>query len=101
LSAYVFSAARTHSYFKSATSVPLEIIKACRGMTAHLEVARRSAQDWEYAILSGYQVFSDLYKHGGGTVRADMCARSLTLINPSDRGDTVRNGGSLAEGHKS
>jgi hypothetical protein len=82
LSAYVFSAARAHSYFESAASVPMEIIKACQRMTAHLEVARRTAQDWEYAILAGYRIFNDLYAHGGGTVHADMHARSLTFVHP-------------------
>ena len=83
LSAYVFSAARGHSYFDSATSVPAEITKACRGMTAHLEVARRTAQDWEYAILAGYRAFNALTRHCGGTLRADVRRRALDFRPPS------------------
>jgi NTP pyrophosphatase (non-canonical NTP hydrolase) len=78
LSAYVFSAARAHSYFRSSMMIPTKIIKACQAMTAHLEVSRRSAQDWEYAILTGYRVFRDLVDNRGGTVHVDLHARSLS-----------------------
>jgi NTP pyrophosphatase (non-canonical NTP hydrolase) len=80
LSAYVFAAARDHSHFGTSTTVPMDIIKACRAMTAHLEVSRRSAQDWEYAILTGYRVFTQLVTHHGGTVRADLHGRRLTWV---------------------
>lgn len=83
LSAYVFSAARAHSYFGSATSIPAEITRACRAMTAHLEVARRTAQDWEYAILAGYRAFNALTLHRGGTLHADLNRRALTFTPSS------------------
>ncbi|WP_158879593.1 nucleoside triphosphate pyrophosphohydrolase family protein [Amycolatopsis anabasis] len=78
VSAYVFSAARAHSYFRNSTMIPTKTIKACQAMTAHLEVSRRSAQDWEYAILAGYHVFRDLVDNRGGTVHVDLHARTLT-----------------------
>ncbi|WP_158853025.1 nucleoside triphosphate pyrophosphohydrolase family protein [Saccharothrix deserti] len=81
LSAYVFAAARDHSYFRTSTSVPSEIIKACRAMTAHLEVSRRTAQDWEYAILAGYRAFVELTENRGGTVHADLNRRILTYTS--------------------
>lgn len=82
LSAYVFSAARSHSFFSTSTAVPIEIIKSCRSMTAHLEVLRRTAQDWEFAILSGYKVFSHLTANRGGIVHLDLHARTLTYRQP-------------------
>ncbi|MEU0880141.1 hypothetical protein ABZ345_16195 [Lentzea sp. NPDC005914] len=82
LSAYVFSAARAHSYFRSSSTVPMEILKNCQAMTSHLEVSRRSAQDWQYAILAGYKVFEQLTVHRGGTVRIDMNARTLLYGKP-------------------
>jgi NTP pyrophosphatase (non-canonical NTP hydrolase) len=78
VSAYVFSAARAHSYFKTSTSVPMEILKACRAMTVHLEVSRRTTQDWEYAILAGYRTFAKLTENRGGTVHLDLHHRTLT-----------------------
>ncbi|WP_405881021.1 nucleoside triphosphate pyrophosphohydrolase family protein [Streptomyces sp. NBC_01136] len=78
MTAYVFSMARAHSFFSTAAAVPAEIVKVCQAMTAHLEVSRRSAQDWEYAILAGYRVFEELTANEGGTVHLDMLARTIT-----------------------
>lgn len=90
LSAYVFAAARAHSYFRSSTTVPSQIIKACQAMTAHLEVSRRTAQDWEYAILAGYRVFRELTANRGGTVRADLHGRTLTYTSPHTNDDDIQ-----------
>lgn len=83
LTAYVFSVAVSHSLFTSTDRVPVDVVKACRKMTAHLEVSRRSAADWEYAILAGYRLFRQLQEHRGGTVRVDLHARSLTFTPPN------------------
>lgn len=84
LTAYVFSIAVSHSLFASTERVPIDVIKACQKMTAHLEVSRRSAIDWEYAILAGYRVFRQLQQHRGGTVHVDLIDRSLTFTPPRD-----------------
>jgi len=83
LTAYIFSVAVSHSLFSSSDRVPIDVIKACQKMTAHLEVSRRSATDWEYAILAGYRVFRQLQEHRGGTVHANLLARSLTFTPPA------------------
>ncbi|MGA6219424.1 nucleoside triphosphate pyrophosphohydrolase family protein [Streptomyces umbrinus] len=90
MTAYVFSMARAHSFFSTAAAVPAEIVKVCQAMTAHLEVSRRSAQDWEYAILAGYRVFEELKANKGGIVHLDMNARTVTYRglrsgNPEDK----------------
>ncbi|MFC5679099.1 nucleoside triphosphate pyrophosphohydrolase family protein [Aeromicrobium endophyticum] len=82
LTAYVFSVAVSHSLFATSDRVPIDVIKACQKMTAHLEVSRRSAMDWEYAILAGYRVFRELQHHHGGTVHVDLNDRSLTFTAP-------------------
>lgn len=78
MTAYVFSMARAHNFFSTAAAVPAEIVKACQAMTAHLEVSRRSAQDWEYAILAGYRMFEELTANKGGTVHLNLHARTIT-----------------------
>lgn len=83
LTAYVFSVAVTHSLFASTDRVPVDVLKACQKMTSHLEVSRRSATDWEYAILAGYRVFRQLQQHRGGTVHLDLLDRSLTFTPPA------------------
>jgi NTP pyrophosphatase (non-canonical NTP hydrolase) len=90
LTAYVFSVAVSHSLFASSDRVPVDVIKACQKMTAHLEVARRSAADWEYAILAGYRVFRQLQEHRGGTVHVDLNARSLTFVAPEAAQGTLK-----------
>lgn len=82
LTAYVFSVAVSHSLFATSNRVPVDVIKACQKMTAHLEVARRSAADWEYAIIAGYRLFRQLQEHRGGIVHVDLQARSLTFVPP-------------------
>ncbi len=86
LSAYIFASARPHSYFRCSPSVPSQIVKACQSMTAHLEVSRRTAQDWEYAILAGYQAFRELIANRGGTVHADLHRRTLSYTPPHTLG---------------
>jgi NTP pyrophosphatase (non-canonical NTP hydrolase) len=83
LTAYVFSAAVSHSLFASSDRVPVDVVKACQKMTAHLEVSRRSAADWEYAILAGYRTFRQLKEHRGGMLHVDLHARSLTFVPPA------------------
>lgn len=84
LTAYVFSVAVSHSLFATTDRVPVDVIKACQNMTVHLEVSRRSAMDWEYAILAGYRTFRDLQHHRGGTVHVDLVGRSLTFTPPGN-----------------
>ena len=83
LTAYVFSVAASHSLFASTDRVPLDVIKACQGMTAHLEVSCRSTADWEYAILAGYRIFRLLQEHRGGSVHVDLLNRALTFTPPA------------------
>lgn len=82
VTAFVFSEAEAHSYFATSTHVPPSIVKMCRRMTDHLEVAVRTRMDWQLAILRGYSVFRDLVKHNGGIVSADLDARTLTYDRP-------------------
>jgi len=77
LTATVFSEARLHSYFATADRVPLDLLKLCRRLTSGLEVADRSAGDWQRAILAGYGVFHELRRNRGGVVVADQDAGTL------------------------
>lgn len=89
LTAYVFSVAAEHSFFATSSNVPADVIKACRKMTAHLEVSERQSADWEYAILAGYEMFRALKEHRGGTVHADLTTRTLTFTPPGQRTESA------------
>ena len=84
LTAYVFSVAIEHSLFATSDRVPADLVKACQRMTSHLEVSERSVADWEYAILAGYRAFRELRDHRGGTLHADLEARTLTFTPPNN-----------------
>jgi len=79
LTAAVFTEARGHSFFGSAERVPTDLLKLCRRMTLHLEVADRSNAQWQEAILVGYRAFNQLRAQKGGTVTADVVAGTLRV----------------------
>jgi NTP pyrophosphatase (non-canonical NTP hydrolase) len=77
VSAMVFAVAEDHSYFATAPDVPMDTLKKCHRMTDQFEVADRSLADWRCAILTGYRVFCEIKKAGGGIVVADLDAGTL------------------------
>jgi len=78
ISALVFSCAKCHNFFKGISTVDYQLLKTIKNMTSHLEVSRCSPGDWEKAILTGYKVWWQIDKNGGGTVVVDLDARSIT-----------------------
>ena len=73
----VFTHAGEHDFFKNAKSIDKRILKDVRRQTAHLEVSHRSLQDWERAILLGYDMWRKVVENRGGTVIADLNSQSL------------------------
>jgi NTP pyrophosphatase (non-canonical NTP hydrolase) len=82
LAAYVFSVSAGHDRFRTAPDIPQSVLKACKAMTAHLEVSTRTSPDWALALKTGYRVFDLLTTHRGGTVTADLVNRTLTFLAP-------------------
>lgn len=79
VTAFVFSEAGAHSNFSTSTHIPPSVVKMCRRMTDYLEVRVRSRNDWQHAILRGYQVFRQVVEHRGGVVTADLDTRTITF----------------------
>jgi hypothetical protein len=50
-------------------------------MTAHLEVSRCSAGQWERAILVGFEVWRRIRAGGSGTIALDLDAGTIHLID--------------------
>lgn len=73
----VFTYAGEHNFFRGAKAVNKRILKDVRRQTAHLEVSHRSLQDWEKAILLGYDVWRKMMQNRGGVVIADLNSQSL------------------------
>lgn len=78
--AYVWEYARRHRFLDGVTTIDYPVLKTIRQLTGGLEVAARSAHDWEEAILAGYRVFRQVRARRGGVLAVDLHARSIDLI---------------------
>jgi hypothetical protein len=80
IAAFVFELARPYDFFEGAEHVDSEILRGVRAVASGLEVAGRSAGDWERAILMGFRAWRGLRDAGGGAVRVDQDARTLEVV---------------------
>ena len=78
--AYVWEWAKRHRYLEGITTVDYPILKTIKQLTGGLEVASRSAYQWEEAILAGYRIFRDVRRRGQGRIAVDLQARSIDLV---------------------
>jgi len=58
------------------------LLKQVRSMVEGLMVADCPLWQWENAILDGFRVFRELYRHKGGTVIVDLRKHTLTFKSP-------------------
>lgn len=77
IAAYVFDYARRHDFLETVDRVDTGLLRTIRSMVSGLEVASRSARDWERAILDGYRVWRQLRANKGGVVACDLAARTV------------------------
>jgi len=78
ISAYVFEYGEAHGGLRNVNTVDFEVLKTVKNMTQRLEVSVMSWNDWEKAILDGYNVFRSLKEHAGGWVTCDLSLRTIT-----------------------
>lgn len=81
ISALVFAYASRHNYLDGKNHVDNDVLDTIQGMVAHLEVGAHRAADWEKAIITGFAAWRKLRRHGGGTVRLDLDAQTLTVVD--------------------
>ncbi|WNG21332.1 nucleoside triphosphate pyrophosphohydrolase family protein [Cystobacter fuscus] len=79
ISAMIFGYAEENDFLKGAKGVRSDLLRTIKMMTAHLEVSRCSAGDWEKAILMGFDVWNQIRDQNGGTVLVDLDARTVTV----------------------
>jgi NTP pyrophosphatase (non-canonical NTP hydrolase) len=77
IAAYVFDYARRHDFLDTVDRVDTELLRTIKSMVSGLEVASRSARDWERAILDGYRVWRQLRANKGGFVVCDLEAQTV------------------------
>ena len=82
ISAMVFNYARNHNWLDGISTIDFDLLRTIRGMTSHLEVAVRTAGEWEAAILLGYEIFRQVLSHSGGRIAVDLDARTMEYLGP-------------------
>ncbi|GAB1644183.1 nucleoside triphosphate pyrophosphohydrolase family protein [Krasilnikovia sp. MM14-A1259] len=87
ISALVFGYASRHNYLEGKNHVDNDVLNTITGMVAHLEVAAHRAADWEKAILTGFAAWRELRRRGGGTVRLDLDAQTLVVLDAEGCGE--------------
>jgi NTP pyrophosphatase (non-canonical NTP hydrolase) len=78
--AYIWEYARRHRFLDGVTTIDYTVLKTIRQLTGGLEVAARTAHDWEEAILAGYRVFREVRTRGGGALAVDLRTRSIDVV---------------------
>ena len=73
--AYIY--AEDHAFLDGATTVGQQLLRHIARMTRKLEVGDRSAWEWDRALLSGFAVWRELARNGGGCVVGDLNGPSL------------------------
>lgn len=77
VAALVFQLSIGYDYFDGANRVDDSILEAVMSVTSNLEVADRTAAEWELAILSGFSAWRALRAHEEGVLVADLDRRVL------------------------
>ena len=78
--------AEDHAFLDGATTVGQELLRHIERMTRKLEVGDRSAWEWDRALLSGFAVWRELARNGGGRVVGDLNGPSLAFRSEAAAG---------------
>lgn len=79
----VYSVAEKHGLYDGVDHVDTWLLDVIGRMVEGYEVEDRSPHEWEYAILSGYEVFRELVTHKGGIVTCDLDKRTIRYVRSS------------------
>jgi len=90
IAAFTYDYARQHRYLDGVTAIDDHLLKTIRSAVVGLEVEDKTAADWEHAVLQGFTVFRELWHNNGGTVIADLHARTLTYQQQGEAHATGR-----------
>ena len=77
--AFVFEYARRHRFLDGLRHVDFDLLETIQRLTADLEVQVRTGYEWEYAILTSYEVWRKVKEDRGGVIHADLRKRRFEL----------------------
>lgn len=81
IAAFIFEYGEQHNRLEGVRVVDFDVLKTAKNMTQRQEVRSKSWNDWESAILQGFEAFRRLSDNRKGTLHCDLDKRSLTYTN--------------------
>ncbi|WP_346291521.1 nucleoside triphosphate pyrophosphohydrolase family protein [Sphaerothrix gracilis] len=77
ISLYVFNYANRHNMLASLKEIDLDVLLTIKNLVSDLEVKDKTMYEWKLAILSGYEIYRQLYQNRGGVVEIDLLERKI------------------------
>ncbi len=56
------------------------MLDSIKRLTQHLEVNVRTRNEWEHAIIAGFDIWRELVANAGGAVRYDLENRKMSYL---------------------
>jgi MazG C-terminal domain len=81
IAALVFEYAREEMYLAGVDAVDFSLLEMVGRIASHYEVRIRTTREWERAILRSFEVWRELRRNGGGTVRLDLRKRTIMVLD--------------------
>ena len=80
ISALVFEYARNHHFLDGISAIDSQLLRTIKDMTSRLEVNVCKTQEWERAILDGYEVWRIIAKNQHGIVSVDLDNQKISIV---------------------
>jgi len=77
--AFVYADAEKNGFYRHSRHVDTDLLGTVKRMVRPFEVSRRSARDWERAILQGYAAFRHVRAKRGGRLEIDLDAQKIQV----------------------
>lgn len=81
IAAILFEYASEEHFLEGVDAIDFSILETVTRMASRFEVRIRTTRDWERAILRSFEIWRELSRSHGGTVRLDLRARTITVLD--------------------
>jgi NTP pyrophosphatase (non-canonical NTP hydrolase) len=84
ISALVFEYARSHNWLQGVNELDYRLLRTIKDLTSVLEVKHREVNEWQKAILLGFDIWREVLSNRGGRILVDLDAKNLIYLGPSN-----------------
>jgi NTP pyrophosphatase (non-canonical NTP hydrolase) len=77
ISALVFEHAKHHNYYEGVKTLDEKLLQTIRLLTGHLEVKTAKLQEWEQAILTGFEVWRKMKHEKEGRIICNLYEKTM------------------------